>query len=340
MSERVTLQDIAKIVGVSTATVSGVLNAKPNIRVSQETREKILLTAEKLNYIPDFNARVLKGKKSNIIGLIIPDVINPFFPEVVRGVIDTANALGYQVVLFNTDDRLDKELFYIEMLVSLRCAGIIITDIEAGINGKEILTRVSKSNTPVVLADREIPNSGLPLVAVNNKKGGYMATKYLIELGYERIGFLTNSLALKNIRDRFEGYKQALDEAGIKLSPELIIESGYRDNLTYISIESLLARNCKPDAFFVTGDLMAIKAISAIRNYGYKIPDDIGIVGFDDIWMSQFITPPLTTVWQPKYELGKLVMEQLDSLIKNKKTSLGTTYLDPKLIIRESCRKK
>src|SRR5690554_5778714 len=122
MNNRVTLKDIAKLVGVSTAAVSGVLNNKQNIRVSEKTRQEILQTIEKLNYVPDFNARVLKGKKSNIVGLIIPDVINPFFPEVIRGVIDTANALGYQVVLFNTDDRLDKEVFYVDMLVSLRCA--------------------------------------------------------------------------------------------------------------------------------------------------------------------------------------------------------------------------
>jgi LacI family transcriptional regulator len=340
LGKRVTLKDIAKLVGVSTASVSGVLNDTPNVRVSEETRQKILETAERLNYIPDFNARVLKGKTSNIVGLIIPDVINPFFPEVIRGVIDTANKFGYQVILFNTDDRLDKQIFYIEMLVSLRCAGIIIADIEAGTNKNEILNRVDKTKTPVVLVDREIPDSPFPAITVDNIKGGYLATKYLIELGHRRIGFLTNSLSLKNIRDRFAGYKQALEESGLEFLPEFVLESGYRDNLAYVSVESLLARQCKPDAIFVTGDLMAIEAIRAIRNFGLEIPRDISIIGFDDIWMSQFITPPLTTIWQPKYELGKLVMDKLHRIINDEEVSLETTYLEPKIVVRESCRAK
>lgn len=328
----VTIKDIARLAKVSTTTVSRVINHKSE-GVSEDTRKKILDLVKELNYQPNALARGLVTKKTKTIGLIIPDISNPFFPDIARGVEDSANRQGYNVFLCNTDDNLDKESEYINALKEKYVDGIIFT--LASIPKYEHILDLIKSGIPVVMMDRLIESKDIKGVFLDNFQGGYIATKHLIELGHTKIACITGPLQTKTAIERYEGYQKALMDAKIELDKSLIIESDYKMDGGIKAAEQLLKKK-QMTGLFACNDLMAYGAYKAIKACGYKIPEDVSIVGFDDIQISQMLETQLTTIKQPTYDMGVSAAKMLISLIEEKRIRKKIVRFEPQLIIRQS----
>ncbi|MGB9779554.1 LacI family DNA-binding transcriptional regulator [Caldanaerobacter sp.] len=331
----VTIKDIARLANVSVTTVSRVINNKPE-GVSEETRQKILKLVRELGYQPNAIARGLVTKKTKTIGLIIPDISNPFFPDIARGVEDSAHIYGYNVFLCNTDDNLEKESEYIKALKEKYVDGIIFTS--SSIPKHEHIIELVESGIPVVIMDRRVDSENIYGVFLDNYEGGYIATKHLIDLGHEKIGCITGPLHTKSARERLEGYKKALLDSGIKIDEKLIFEGDYKINGGIIGAERLLKDNKDMSAIFACNDLMAYGAYKTIRSFGYKIPDDISVVGFDDIQLSQILEPQLTTIKQPAYDMGLTAARMLIKLIEGKKLKKKIINFRPQLVIRQSTK--
>jgi len=329
----VTIKDIAKLANVSITTVSRVINNKTE-GVSEETRNRILQLVKELGYQPNAIARGLVTKKTKTVGLIIPDISNPFFPDIARGEEDSAHIYGYNVFLCNTDDNLEKESEYINALKEKYVDGIIFTS--SSIPKHEHITDLIKSGIPVVIMDRRIDSEDIYGVFLDNYEGGYIATKYLIDLGHKRIGCITGPLYISNAIERLEGYKRALVDNEIEVDNRLIFEGDYKINSGIIGAEKLLEHEVT--AIFASNDLMAYGAYKAIRSYGYKIPDDISVVGFDDIQLSQILEPQLTTIRQPAYDMGLAAARMLIKLVEGKKLKKKIINFRPQLIIRQSTK--
>ncbi|MBE3578676.1 LacI family DNA-binding transcriptional regulator [Caldanaerobacter subterraneus] len=331
----VTIKDIARLANVSVTTVSRVINNKPE-GVSEETRQKILKLVKELGYQPNAIARGLVTKKTKTIGLIIPDISNPFFPDIARGVEDSAHIYGYNVFLCNTDDNLEKESEYIKALKEKYVDGIIFTS--SSIPKHEHIIELVESGIPVVIMDRRVDSENIYGVFLDNYEGGYIATKHLIDLGHEKIGCITGPLYTKSAKERLEGYKKALLDSGIKIDEKLIFEGDYKINGGIIGAERLLKDNKDMSAIFACNDLMAYGAYKTIRSFGYKIPDDISVVGFDDIQLSQILEPQLTTIKQPAYDMGLTAARMLIKLIEGKKLKKKIINFRPQLVIRQSTK--
>ncbi|TCO68655.1 LacI family DNA-binding transcriptional regulator [Caldanaerobacter subterraneus] len=329
----VTIKDIARLANVSVTTVSRVINNKPE-GVSEETRQKILKLVKELGYQPNAIARGLVTKKTKTIGLIIPDISNPFFPDIARGVEDSAHIYGYNVFLCNTDDNLEKESEYIRALKEKYVDGIIFTSSVP--SDYQHIMELVRDGVPIVMMDRRMESEEIYGVFIDNYEGGYLATKHLIDLGHRKIGCITGPLKVKNARERLEGYKRALLDNGIEVDERLIFEGDYKINSGIIGTEKLLNDNKDITAIFACNDLMAYGAYKTIRSYGYKIPDDISVVGFDDILLSQIMEPQLTTIRQPAYDMGLTAARMLIKLIEGKKVSKKIIIFKPQLVIRQS----
>ncbi|HEY8362023.1 MAG TPA: LacI family DNA-binding transcriptional regulator [Tissierellaceae bacterium] len=329
----VTIKDIAKLANVSIATVSRVINNKPG-GVSEETRKRILELVKELGYQPNAIARSLVTKKTKTIGLIIPDISNPFFPDIARGVEDGAYMYGYNVFLCNTDDNLAKESEYINALKEKYVDGIIFTS--SSIPKHEHMVALIKSGIPVVIIDRRIDFEDVYGVFVDNYEGGYIATKYLIDLGHRRIACIAGPLHTTTAKDRLEGYKKALMESGISIEEELIFEGDYKINSGIVGAEKVLQH--KITAIFACNDLMAYGAYKTIKSLGYKIPDDVSVIGFDDIQLSQILEPQLTTIKQPAYDMGLTAASMLIKLVEGQKLNKRVINFKPRLIIRRSTK--
>lgn len=329
-----TIKDIARVANVSTATVSRVINKKDE-GVSDSTRKKVLDIIEELDYQPNAFARGLVTKKSKTIGLIIPDITNPFFPDVTRGVEDVANKNGYNVFLCNTDDDSNKQNQYINTLKEKHVDGIIFTF--TSIPKYEHVLKLIKSGVPVVMLDRQIDFEDIYGVFLDNHKGGYLATKHLIDLGHKKIGCIAGPLHSKNSRERLEGYKKALSDAEIDFNEKLVIAGDFKLTGGMKATKKLLTEE-DLTALFICNDLMVYGAYKEIKSMGYKIPKDISIVGFDDIQLSQVLEPQLTTIRQPIYDMGAEASKMLIKLIKGKKIRKKVVGFNSTLIIRESTR--
>ncbi|MGB9680444.1 MAG: LacI family DNA-binding transcriptional regulator [Thermoanaerobacteraceae bacterium] len=329
----VTIKDIAKLANVSITTVSRVINNKTE-GVSEETRERILQLVKEYEYQPNAIARGLVTKKTKTLGLIIPDITNPFFPDIARGVEDSAHIYGYNVFLCNTDDNLDKESEYINALKEKYVDGIIFTS--SSIPKQEHIKELIKTGIPIVIMDRRIESEDIYGVFLDNYEGGYIATKHLIDLGHKKIGCITGPLYSKSARERLEGYKECLIENGFEYDESVVFEGDYKINSGITGSEKLLNLHKKISAIFACNDLMAYGAYKTIRSRGYKIPDDISIVGFDDIQLSQILEPQLTTIRQPAYDMGLTATRMLIKLIEGEKLNRKIINFKPKLIIRQS----
>jgi len=335
---RKTLKDVAKKAGVSIAVASRVLGNYGY--VSQENRAKVLKVAQEIGYQPNILARSLKTRKSYSIGVIISDVTTFFFTSVVRGIEDVANQNGYHVTLCNSDEDSEKEREYIEELYKRKVDGIIISPTSRNI---AYLKKNMRSGIPVVLVDRRIDEIDTAQIVVDNEWGSYEAVKYLISLGYRRIGVINGLQGIRTSEERFAGYRRALEESRIKIDPHLIkygdfrMEGGKKAMLGFLGMKNI------PEAVFVTNEVMTTGALLALKEHEVRIPEQIGIVGFDDPVWASLINPPLTAVRQPSYSIGSIACQALLQKIRksNRERSLHEEIvLKPKLIIRQSCRKK
>lgn len=315
-----TIKDIAKEAGVSIATVSFIVNGKDQ-HISEATRQRVKDVMKKYNYIPNAMAGSLVTRRTGIIGLILPDITNPFFPGIARGAEDRANEEGYSIIFCNTDDKIEVEEKYIESLTSKMVDGIIIAHSSSSDKMREILER---TQIPVILIDRDFDSKNiLGKVLVNNRAGAFNAVCHMVGKGYKKIAYLSGSLKTKTAMERLEGYKDALKEKGLPLEKHLIKYGEYRAEWGSKGVIELLEEKSDFDAIFCGNDLIAIGAMKELLKNGYKVPEDIGVMGFDDIYMSQMVEPELTTVKQPNYEMGYQAVELLIKHLKDKKSKKG-----------------
>lgn len=329
--KNVTIKDVAARANVAVSTVSRVLNNSSY--VSESTRERVLQAIRELNYHPNNLARGLTTGKTGVIGLMIPDITNPFFPVLARGVEDAANARGYAVILCNTDGNSRQEEVYLQMLREQRVDGIIFSSASSG---RQVIEDLLSERMPLVLIDRKIEGVKVNTVIVDNLGSSCEITRYIIGKGHRRIGFIGGPHHLATSRDRLAGYRMALSEAGIPVDEDLIKEGDFRYSSGYANMQALFELGVT--AVFAANDLMAIGAIRALEEMGKGVPQDVAVAGFDDIMMASLIKPALTTVCQPTYRMGVIAADLLiDQIAGNACAEPDTIVLKPNLVIRESC---
>lgn len=333
----VTIIDVAKKAGVSPSTVSRVLNG--NTAVRDSTRQKVLETVKILDYRPNFLAQGLKEGKTKTIGLIIPNIRNPIFPMVVRGVEDAAKKQGYTVILCNTDEDFETEKEYIQKLRKRWVDGLIIAPA-----AKEVqhIEELQEEEFPMVLVIRNI-DIPVNAVIIDNFQAAYEAVSFLIKTGYKRIAIIKGNQQLALYKERFNGYKQALIDAGLPVVDELITGDD-SDSIQwsldgYNAINALLTQEIQFDAVFATTDLRAIGAIRAIKDHNLRVPEDISVIGFDNLEFSSLIDPPLSTVSQPFYDMGARAVNKILQFIDSEVVPAPMVeIMSSELIIRKSTK--
>lgn len=332
---KITIKEIAKHANVSIATVSKVVNHKDQ-NISKATRQRIYDLIEKYNYVPNRVASSMITKKTHSIGLIIPDITNPFFPEVARGVEDYANQLGYHVVLCNSDNNPSKEASYIGMLQEKMVDGIILTSSSLSMKAANPYHRMQ---VPVITVDRDIENlESLGKISVDNLNGAFIGVDYMINRGYKEILHLGGPLTSKPSIDRLQGYKLAHTKNQLTCDLERIFEGNYTFEWGHKGVTEAFDNNVSFDSIFCGNDMIAIGAIKALHERGLRVPEDIGIMGFDNIYMASVVTPSLSTVSQPNYQMGSKAAEMLINLIQNPNTTVKNIVLKTELIVRESLK--
>jgi LacI family transcriptional regulator len=328
------MRDVAREAGVSIATVSHVLN---NTRfVSDGLRARVEAAMEELSYQPNVLARGLRSGQTETVGLIVPDNSNPFFAEVARMIETEGFDHGYSVVLCNSDNSLEKEGAYVDVLIAKHVDGVIF--IASG-DDQRHLQDLDRRGIPVVVADRDIPEALADVVLVDNESGGYEATRYLLDMGHRRIACICGPTSLATSAERLEGYKRALTEAGVEVREDFIVPADFRYSGGEAAAAELLDAVEPPFAIFAFNDVMAIGALRAIRAVGLRVPEDISVVGFDDIHLAKAMSPALTTVAQPVKEMAEetvdLLLERIHT--KDDAKSCQRIILKPHLVIRNSC---
>jgi LacI family transcriptional regulator len=328
----ITIKDIAKRAGVSYATVSRALNNHPEINI--ETRKKIARIAAEIGYQPNAIARGLVKKETKTIGLLIPDITNPFFPEVARGIEDAANETGYTIFLCNTNWKQEREEHYLNVLRQKQVDGVIIAPAS---ERPEHLKKVIGHGTKNMVFISRANLASVTSVLIDNVRGGRLAVEYLIAKGYHRIAFVGGLTDTSSNQERFQGYKEALEAAGLQLNPAYIVGGDFKRESGHQATEALLKLEPRPDAIFAANDLLALGAIQALREQGLRIPEAMAVIGFDDIEFASLPEIQLTTVTQPKYDMGKLALQTLMSQIKGDERMVARKImLEPALICRKT----
>ena len=331
-NNEVTIKDVASEAGVSEATVSRVVNR--TARVADQTKQKVKQAIEKLDYSPNANARHLRRNETKLIGLVIPDIWNPFFGGIVKGVEDLARQNDYNVVLFNTSGLFEREKKCVNILKDRRVDGMIYM----GKNYDQQRSKLLAScDFPIVVISREEDRIKYPTVNIDNYQAAYDMTKHLIKSGSHKIAFIKGpkkdtTAGLK----RAKGYKQALLDNSLEFRSDLLIEGDFTLESGYTGVEKIFDNGLVPDAVFAANDEMAVGAMRKIKAEGYRIPEDIAVAGFDNISLVDYVEPRLTTVAQPIYELGQAGIGALLKLIKGKKLDSNNIVLDYKILARES----
>lgn len=330
------IKEIAKLAGVSTATVSRVLNGSDKVR--QSTADKVMAVVEEMNYRLDHVARRMKVKstESLVIGLVITDIGNPFFSNVAKGVEDVAFRNKHIVMICNTNESPEKENFFLNSLLSEKVSGAIVVP-TTGNGNYSFFEGLVQDGFPMVMVDRKIEGLNIDSVSINNELGGYMATKKLIKSGHKRIGIVCGIKGLSNTTERLSGYMKALREAEIEVSEDLISYGNYIEEGGREAMSELLSLEDRPTAVFSTNNLMTLGCIKEIYNRKLAIPNEVALIGFDDSTWAEALIPPLTTIKQPGYELGVNAAELLIKRLSNPASSTMNIVLNPELVMRESC---
>jgi LacI family transcriptional regulator len=326
------IYDVARESGVSAFTVSAVINNKSH--VSKKLRERVEAAIQKLNYRPNLLARSLAKQKTHTIGMIVPDIANPFFPMVVRGAEDAAQKNGYNLLLCNSDDNLEKEESALELLLSKRVDGILLTKAVKDFR-PSLQQMIREVNVPIVLVMRTSPKVSQDAVITDDYRGAYEAVCHLARSGRRRIGLMGGPMKVSNGKARWQGFNDALLASGLTYDPELVIEGDYRMESGYRGGHLLLSH--RPDGVYVANYLMTVGLLKAAEEMGLRCPEDFGLVSFDDYpWLGIF-RPKLTTVELPKYQLGYQAAELLLERIAGKRGKGVVRKLQPELRVRESC---
>lgn len=346
-----TIKDVAREAGVSTATVSRVMSG--NGPVAETTRRRVLAVISSLGYTPNVVAQSLVNRGTKNLALFVPDIMNPFFPSIARGVADAVASEGYALVLCNTDDELGLGPHYERLLRGRFVDGVIL----CGAAGDGSVASLIPPDLPVVAMDRRIPALRADTVQIDNRHGAMMATRHLLEVGCRRILHLGGPAGISTAEDRLAGYRQALEEApalpglapgrapgpasGITFDPVLVTRGPFQAESGYARAKSALERGLDFDGVFAANDLIALGALQALARSGRRVPEEVAVVGFDDIYMAALSWPPLSTVAQPTYRLGTLAGRMLINRIRrpDRAGPPRTVTLNPVLRLRESTRR-
>ncbi|TQQ50443.1 substrate-binding domain-containing protein [Vibrio cholerae] len=327
-----TMKDIARLAGVSTSTVSHVINKSRF--VSDEIAERVSNAAQQLNYAPSALARSLKMNRTKTIGMLVTTSTNPFFGEVVKGVERSCYHQGYNLILCNTEGDNQRMKASINTLLQKRVDGLLLMC--STLEGERLDVFDRYPDIPIVVMDWGPILFASDKIQDNSLQGGYMAAKHLIECGHKEIGCITGPLIRHQAQMRYEGYKRALAEAGIAINPDWIVESDFECEGGYQAFEKLYQRGKLPSALFVSNDMMAMGVIQAASQRGLRVPDDLSLIGYDDVHIAKFMTPALTTIHQPKYRLGKAAVDTLLYRLENPDTTAQVVQLEPTLVVRSS----
>jgi DNA-binding LacI/PurR family transcriptional regulator len=328
-----TIKDVAQRAGVSPTTVSYVLNKSRF--VSPETEARVRQAIKELNYQPDHVARSLRAKRTMTVGMLVSDIANPFYADVVRGAQDVLSDKHYSLILCNTDEAPERELSTLQVLIQKKVDGLIVVATGANV---EPLREASNAGISIVLVDRQLPGNWLDTVLVDDERGAYEAVWHLLQLGHRQIGAIIGKIGISTTDNRRRGYEAALRDFGVPVDPALIQTGHSTIQGGIAAAHALLDHRPRPTAIFAANNLMTVGVFLALKERGLRCPEDLAVVGFDDmVWLSAF-TPGLTTVAQPNYELGKRAAELLlDRLTGHPPESPRLVTLPPKLIVRESC---
>lgn len=332
---RVSIKDIAKAARVSHSTVSRALS--DSSLVNAETKARIHQLAHEMGYSPDAIARSLVTQQTRTVGVVVTTITDPFVAEVVQGVEDTAQEKGYSIILASSASEPERELTAVEMLRAKRVDALIVTSSRVGALYLEHLERIG---VPVVLVNNHNKQSGRYTfsVSVDNQHGGYLATRHLVARGHRRIGYISGPAGRSDSAERQAGYRQALDEADIPVDPSLVIPGNGRLDGGEWAFNALVDLAERPTAVFCYNDMTAIGIISAARKAGLAAPDDLAVVGFDNIPMAARFCPPLTTVAQPQHDMGRRAMDMALALMTtgDPNALLSNIVIEGELIVRET----
>lgn len=340
--EAVTIKDIAKALGLSTSTVSRAL--RDSYEISPETKKLVLEYAEKIKYHPNPIALSLKERRSRSIGVIVSEIANSFFSQAIDGIESIAYKNGYNVIISQSRESFDREAIHLNYLTSRSIDGLIVS-VASETKDFSIFKDLHEKGMPIVFFDRIVDEINTHKVTVDNYQGAYDATSYLIHNGYTQIAAVANSDVLSITKDRLAGYKAALVDQGVK-EKESFIKYCAHGGLLLSEVEQvvleLLALKPRPDAILALGDKLTTGSLRVLKANKYKVPDDIGLIGFSNSDAAELIEPPLSIIKQPAFEMGEIATDLLIQLIESKRpvTDFETKKLAPQLIIRESAKNK
>ncbi len=327
-----TIKDIARKAGVAPSVVSRALNNKYGVKES--TKELILKLAREMDYYPNTAARSLVTRKTETIGIMMADISEPYYSQIIRGMDYIANQTGYTLLFSNSYESIEHNKVLQKMINAERVDGLII--VGSNIQEKNFSLTLFDQDIPFVLVERSFADPRVNCIWVDNVKGAYLATKYLIEKGHRNIAHITGNLYYQVALDRIEGYKKALHEAGINYSEELVVSGNFIWQGGYEKTKEILRHHPQCTAMFVANDVMAYGVLQAIAEVGLTVPDDLAVIGFDDLEFSGLTNPPLTTIHQPRYELGQKSLELLTAILRGERESGVKISLDPELVVRRS----
>jgi LacI family transcriptional regulator len=327
-----TIHDVARRAGVSASTVSHVVNGTRF--VSAGTRTRVEHSIEALGYRPNALARSLRRGQSHTLGLIVPDSANPFFAEIGRELEASAFEAGFSVVLCNTENDREKERLYVNVLVRNQVDGILLV---AADDRSGVLRAHLGGKMPLVTLDREASRPGLDCVTADHFSGGLLATRHLVGLGHRRIACIAGPAGLSASAQRLAGHRKALQEAGLRGGDDLVRHGDFRPESGWAAARKLLRGARPPTAIFACNDLMAMGALRAADELGRRVPDDLAVVGYDDIELSRYTTPPLTTVAQPKREMAREALRLMSRRIGAGAVRPQKRQFPVWLVVRETC---
>jgi LacI family transcriptional regulator len=337
-ASNVTQTHIAKILGLSTVTVSKALRNHPDI--SHATIQRVKKLADEMGYTPDLIARALSSRRSNIIGVVVPEIDHTFFAGVMKGIYSTAKENHFQIVLTVSHEDDQKEVENLQTLIAMRVDGILVS-ISQKTNHFEIYDLIKRKHVPLVFFDRAAPDPDFGRVVVDDRRAAAGAVAYAVGQGYRRIAHLAGPPGISIADARREGYRDGLRAAGLPMQPEWIISCGFAEEDGTRGFEGLMRLREPPDAVFAVNDPVAIGVFDAAGEMGLRIPEDIGVIGFSDNIISRYLSPPLTTVMQPAQDIGDAAVRLvLEAVQKPEKYVPREIVIPTRLVIRDSCSRK
>jgi LacI family transcriptional regulator len=332
-TSKVTIMDVAAEADVSYGTVSRVINNSDHVK--QETRERVLAAMRRLGYVANRQARSLAGGKTNSVGVLVPDLGTGYIGEIIRGIDSELWLSNLDLILYTTHRTASKEANYVANLAKGMVDGLLLV---LPRSPADFIGTLTERNFPFVLIDHQGIGKDCPAVGAANWQGGFTATEYLIKLGHQRIGFITGWKDLGCALDRLDGYRSALRTNHIPDDPKLIYEGTFFQPDGFTGALNLLDLSDPPTAIFASNDVMAMGVMDAIRHKGLRVPDDVSVIGFDDIPQSSLIRPALTTIRQPLEKMGRVATQMLLESLSHPQKNIGRIELPTELIVRDSCQ--